>query len=174
MTIDTFRLATINDVEALVALVNNAYHPPINPHSWTDETRFVSGTRTDSQAVSQLLRKDQSIILLGIAHHTLVACVHLEHSANQVQLGMLAVTPPLQNVGLGKQMLEQAEAYAVRYFKPEKIVLIVIALRTELIAFYLRRGYQNTGATIAYATLCGATCDATIAGLEFAVLEKYL
>ena len=174
MTIDTFRLATVNDVEALVALVNNAYHPPINPHSWTDETRFVSGTRTDSQAVSQLLAKDHSVILLGIVDHTLVACVHLEHSANQVQLGMLAVTPTLQNVGLGKQMLEQAEAYAVRYFKPEKIVLIVIALRTELIAFYLRRGYQNTGATIAYATLCGATCDATIAGLEFAVLEKYL
>ncbi|MGZ8191483.1 MAG: GNAT family N-acetyltransferase [Methylococcaceae bacterium] len=172
MKITSFRTANLNDVDVLAELVNMAYHPEPGIGSWTDETRFVSGTRTNEQSLINLLAKDDSVVLLGLHEDVILACVHLEKSANQAHIGMLAVNPALQGAGIGKQMLDQAEAYARNHFKVEKFVLIVISLRDELIAFYLRRGYHKTDTTIDYTQLCGETCDAKIDGLKFAVLEK--
>jgi hypothetical protein len=58
------------------------------------------------------------------------------------------------------------------FFNVARLVLIVISLREELIAFYQRRGYCKTDRMIGYAQLCGDTCDEKIHGLKFAVLEK--
>ena len=58
------------------------------------------------------------------------------------------------------------------FFKVARLVLIVISLREELIAFYQKRGYYKTDRTIDYAQLCRETCDEKIHGLKFAVLEK--
>lgn len=172
MKITAFRPADLNDVDALVQLVNSAYHPAADTGGWTDEARFVLGTRTSAPALAQLLAKDNSAVLLGLYGETIAACVHVEKSADHAHIGMLAVNPAWQCLGLGKQMLAEAEAYARRHFKVKKWVLIVISLRDELIAFYLRRGYYKTGVTLDYAVLCGDTCDAKIDGLKFAVLEK--
>jgi len=174
MNITSFRTANLNDVAALVQLVNSAYHPEPGIGSWTDESRFVLGTRTSEQALGKLLEEDDSVVLLGLHEDAIVACVHVEKSNNHAHIGMLAVKPVLQCAGLGKQMLAQAEAYAGSYFNVEKCVLIVIELRDELIAFYLRRGYHKTGRLIDYAELCGDTCDAKIDGLQFTVLEKLI
>lgn len=172
MNITAFRTANLDDVDALVQLVNNAYHPEPGIGAWTDESRFVNGTRTNQQALKKLLAKDGSVVLLGMREDTILACVHVEKSASHAHIGMLAVNPAWQGAGIGKQMLAQAEAYARHHFDIEKFVLLVISLRRELLAFYLRRGYLETGTTIDYALLCGPTCDAKIAGLRFVVLEK--
>ena len=172
MKITSFRTANLNDVDVLVQLVNKAYHPESDIGGWTNESRFVAGTRTDEPALKNLLVKDDSVVLLGLHEDIILACVHLKKSENQAHIGMLAVNPALQGAGIGKQMLAQAEAYAISHFKVEKFVLLVISLRDELIAFYLRRGYHKTDINIDYALLCGETCDAKIDGLKFAVLEK--
>ncbi len=172
MNITTFRTANLNDVAALVQLVNTAYNPEPDAAIWTDESGFFHGTRTSEQALKKLLAEDDSIILLGLHEDVIIACVHLEKSKNQAHIGMLAVNPACQCKGIGKQMLAQAELYASHHFNVEKFVLIVISLRDELIDFYLRRGYHKTNRTIAYAQLCGENCDAKIDGLRFAVLEK--
>ena len=172
MDITSFRTANLNDVAALVQLVNTAYSPEPGLGSWTDESGFFHGTRTSEQALKKLLVENDSVVLLGLHEDVIVACVHLEKSKNHAHIGMLAVNPACQCAGIGKQMLAQAEAYAIRYFNVKKFVLIVISLRDELIAFYLRRGYQKTNHTIDYAQLCGEACDAKIDGLKFAVLEK--
>lgn len=172
MKITSFRTANLNDVAALVQLVNTAYHPEPGSGSWTDESGFFLGTRTSEQSLKNLLVADDSVVLLGLHEDAIVACIHLEKSKNHAHIGMLAVNPVCQCAGIGKQMLAQAETYASRHFNVEKFVLIVISLREELIAFYLRRGYKKTNRTIDYAQLCGETCDAKIDGLKFAVLEK--
>lgn len=174
MNITSLRIANLNDVKPLVQLVNSAYHPEPGIGSWTDESRFVLGKRTSEQALEKVLLEDNSVVLLGLHEDLIVACVHVEKSANHAHIGMLAVNPALQCAGLGKQMLAQAEAYAGSRFKVDKCVLIVIALRDELIDFYLRRGYHKTGRMIDYAELCGDTCDAKIDGLQFTVLEKLI
>jgi len=172
MQITAFRTATLNDVAPLTQLVNSAYHPGPDMTTWTNESRFVLGTRTSEQSLEKLLVKDDSVVLLGLHDDLIVASVHVEKSENHAHIGMLAVNPVWQCNGLGKQMLTQAEAYAGRYFNVEKCVLVVIELRDELIAFYQRRGYRKTGRTIDYAALCGDTCDGKIDGMQLIVLEK--
>jgi ribosomal protein S18 acetylase RimI-like enzyme len=56
---------------------------------------------------------------------------------------MLTVSPELQNSGLGKNYLQQAEVHAG--IGPTKIVMTVISLQEELIAWYKRHGYIDNG-----------------------------
>ncbi|MFA5923198.1 MAG: hypothetical protein WC856_18230 [Methylococcaceae bacterium] len=45
MSITSFRTADLNDVSALVQLVNMVNHPASGIGSWTDESRFGLGAR---------------------------------------------------------------------------------------------------------------------------------
>ena len=99
MNITSFRTANLNDVAALVQLVNTAYNPEPGIGSWTDESGFFLGTRTSEQALKNLLVADDSVVLLGLHEDLIVACVHLEKSKNQAQIGMLAVNPACQCAG---------------------------------------------------------------------------
>jgi ribosomal protein S18 acetylase RimI-like enzyme len=56
---------------------------------------------------------------------------------------MLTVSPELQNSGVGK-LLQHAEIHAKDLGLP-KIVMTVISVRDELIAWYKRNGYEDTG-----------------------------
>jgi ribosomal protein S18 acetylase RimI-like enzyme len=61
----------------------------------------------------------------------------------ELYLGMLTVSPELQNSGLGKKLLQQAEVHAQALGLP-KIVMTVIS-PGELIAWYKRHGYIDNG-----------------------------
>jgi len=174
MKLTAFRTATPADIDLLLNLVNTAYHPAPNSRSWTDEARYVGGTRTEAASLADLLSQTASVVLLGLHEETVLACVHLEQADDGVHIGMLAVNTAWQGLGIGKQMLAQAESYAREQFNATRLVMIVIELRHELIAFYERRGYLKTGETIDYATLCGPSCTAKIAQLQFVVLAKAL
>jgi GNAT superfamily N-acetyltransferase len=58
---------------------------------------------------------------------------------------MLTTRPIMQGAGLGRQMLEQAERWAMEHWSSRTMHLTVIVQRTELIAWYQRRGYWLTG-----------------------------
>lgn len=172
MILTAFRTATGNDIGPLVKLVNSAYQPAAGAGGWTDETPYVAGSRTNAESLANLLNKPDSVLLLGLRDGQILASVHLEKTADHVHIGMLAVNPAWQDKGIGKQLLAYAEQYAMAHFQARKLAMIVIALRTDVIAFYQRHGYRLTGETIPYALLCGGTRDAKIDGLAFAVLEK--
>ena len=60
-------------------------------------------------------------------------------------LGLLCVDPSLQADGLGRRLIAAAEAEARASFSATTIEMTVISSRTELIAYYERRGYALTG-----------------------------
>ena len=60
---------------------------------------------------------------------------------------MLAVKPARQTRGLGKALLAEAERRARGELGAARVRMTVIEQRTELIAWYERRGYRRTGAT---------------------------
>ena len=105
MSITSFRSADLNDVAALVQLVNTVYHPASGIGSWTDESRFGLGARISEQSIKNLLVEDDSIVPLGLHEDAIIACVHLKKSANRALIGMLAFNPACQCTGIGKQML---------------------------------------------------------------------
>ncbi len=137
------RKAELTDAEEVTKLVNRAYRPGAGSEGWTHESALVSGDRIDQGKVATAIQS--GTVLVGNNERGLVGCVQVEVNDRVAHIGMLAVDPSLQTSGIGKLLLARAEELAVQKFNAEVGVLVVIAARTELVEFYLRRGYTRTG-----------------------------
>jgi GNAT superfamily N-acetyltransferase len=144
------RKAALPDTGAIVSLVNSAYRPSASQRGWTHEADILAGSRIDPAQVTELFLRPDSVILVGHHETRLVACVHVQKTELSSYIGMLAVHPELQGLGVGSQILTHAEQYATSHFHSITAVMTVIACRAELISFYLSRGYQLTGETESY------------------------
>ena len=139
------RNASLADVEAIVALVQSAYRGESSRVGWTTEADLLDGTRTDAEEVAELISKPNNYILLCERDNSLLASVHLENKGNHAYLGMFAVNPRAQAQGVGKYLLAMAEEIVFKQWQCKLLEMTVITLRTDLIAWYERRGYQRTG-----------------------------
>jgi GNAT superfamily N-acetyltransferase len=127
------RDARLADVEALRQLINAAF---------VVERVVFDGDRVDAAEVLAYMQK--GTFLAGEEGSTLVACVYVELRADHGYLGLLSVDPPRQGFGLGRQLLAAAEGFA-RKAGARVMDLRVISARAELLPFYQRAGYQETG-----------------------------
>jgi GNAT superfamily N-acetyltransferase len=169
-----FRAANAPDVEAVVALAESAYRGENSRAGWTTEADLLDGQRTDAESVRALLERAGSHVLLGFEAGSLIACVHLQQAGSVLELGMFSVSPKLQNRGLGKLVLAEAERYAAEVLATRVIRMNVISLRSELIAFYARRGYTPTGAQAPFPYADPRCGQPKRQDLVFVVLEKTL
>lgn len=140
-----FRIATLQDIPNIIQLVQSAYRGDSSRSGWTTEADFLDGTRTDSQEVSGIIKTPDNIILLCMINTRLLASVHLQKQDNAAYLGMFAVHPSMQNTGIGKTLLAEAENTVRQHWQSQRMQMTVITLRMELIAWYERRGYRRTG-----------------------------
>jgi GNAT superfamily N-acetyltransferase len=140
-----FRAADQVDVAAVVALVESAYRGESGRRGWTTESDLLDGRRTDAELVAELLIKPDSMVLLAAIDGVLRACCHIERQEDSAYFGMFAVDPAWQGSGLGRQVLAEAERIARETWGCRAIHMTVIELRSELIAWYERRGYRRTG-----------------------------
>lgn len=171
MSMDIFRTANKPDAEAIAQLVNKSYRPETGAAGWTHESDLVFGNRTSVGQVEEVILKSDSVILVGIKGSEIAACVHIEKDGSYSHIGMLAVNPKLQGAGAGKQMLAHAEKYATESFGSEKFIINVVSSRSELIAFYLRRGYRKAGTVQDYPLLAGVGTP-KFSNLKIEVFEK--
>jgi ribosomal protein S18 acetylase RimI-like enzyme len=142
----TFRRAGGADVPAIVALVESAYRGEASRTGWTTEADLLDGQRTDADAVADILRTPGSTVLLAQAAGELVACCQLEQRPPAVAyFGMFSVQPTGQGQGVGRQMLAEAERIARSEWRATTMIMVVLAQRGDLIAWYERRGYRRTG-----------------------------
>lgn len=141
----SFRKATREDAAQIAALVNSAYRGESSKQGWTTEADILGGQRTDETEIAQLIAAPDSIMLLCFQADALIGSVHLERTETGAYLGMFTVKPTLQSRGIGKRFLDAAERSVQTEWGATQIVMAVITLRTELIAFYERRGYRRTG-----------------------------
>lgn len=139
------RPATLADVPALVALVQSAYRGDSSRTGWTTEADLLEGQRTDAEAVSEVIRAGDSVVLVATEGADMVGCCHLEKRGTRTYFGMFAVTPHAQGSGLGRSVLVAAEEFASRTWGSTHLEMTVIRQRTDLIAYYVRRGYTDTG-----------------------------
>ena len=150
MRIDAVRAATLQDAARIVKLVNEAYRPAPESGGWTHESALVSGPRASDAMIESAITADDSTVLVGLGNQVILACVQIEEHGDASHIGLLAVSPMLQGSGVGKKMLQHAEDFAIENYGANKLVLAVVASRSELAAFYVRRGYQKTGAVADY------------------------
>lgn len=140
-----FRKAVETDIDAIVALVQSAYRGDLSRQGWTTEADLLDGQRTDAAVVAQVLAAPDNVVLLASMDDQLLACCHVEWHGETAYFGMFAVHPPRQGSGLGRLVLAEAERYAQQAWQCRAMHMKVIDVRSELIAWYERRGYRRTG-----------------------------
>lgn len=164
--------ATPEDAPALSLLVNSAYRGDSSRQGWTTEADILEGTRTDTEVLEHLIQRPDTIVLKYVEADEILGCVELQTAKDAMYLGMLTVAPKLQGRGIGKELMIAAEDEA-RKQKCKKIYMTVISVRAELIAWYVRHGYTDTGERKPF-RFNDPRFGQPKQELEFAVLEKEL
>lgn len=137
--------ATLADVPELNALINSAYRGEESKKGWTTETDLIGGIRIDEPMLIDYLNNN-AITLLKYVNEDgiIIGSVYLEVKIDKLYLGMFSVSPTLQNGGVGRALIEEAEVIA-KQLGLHTISMTVIRSRKELISWYERRGYTFTG-----------------------------
>lgn len=145
------KIAQLTDAREMVKLINSAYRGDQSKKGWTTEADIIGGEyRILLPDLEALIQKPGVVFLLSVNEEQQTeGSVFLEKRGDQLYLGMLSVHPDLQTRGTGKQLMLAAEDQA-RQMGCRSIIMRVIHLRKELIDWYLRRGYYDTGMTASY------------------------
>lgn len=164
--------ATIADIPALNLLINSAYRGETSKQGWTTEANLLEGKRTNEDELKEIFQDPKNTILKYTENDRVIGSVLLVEKEHQLYLGMLTVSPELQNGGIGKKMLVEAENHA-KTLGLSSIIMTVISVREELIAWYKRHGYVDTGEREAFPE---SEIHVTISEnpLEFVYLEKVI
>ncbi len=164
------RLGQERDIERVEAVVNWAYRGQLpeagacelsghddgakGQGQWTTEAHLLSGPRVTRDELQRLLGLDPKakaalfVVEERVATDkddddlwAVVGCVLVEKEDDGGHLGMFSVHPHRQGCGLGRLLLDAGEAHITDVFGCHTVLLHVLGQRTDLLAFYQRRGY---------------------------------
>lgn len=174
MIAPTFRPAVPDDVPALHRLIESAYRGDSAKVGWTHEAELLGGQRTDEGELLGILADPARALLLAEVEGVLIGCVQVaDQDGGLAYLGLLTVDPARQAGGLGRRLIGAAEAEAVARFGASRMEMTVIRQRSELIAWYERRGYRLTGETRPF-PFDETTFGLSDRDLTFVVMERAL
>lgn len=163
----TITAATLAETAALKNLLEAAYRGDLARTGWNHEADILDDERIAPGELEALLADPAVTILTARDGADLIGCVAVTLKGTALAyLGMLCVAPDLQSAGLGRRLLDAAEACA-RAQGVAAMEMTVIDSRDSLIAWYERRGYLRTGETRPFPVLRDPP-------ITFVVLEKPL
>ena len=146
----SFRYATPSDIDAVVDLVQSAYRGERSRAGWTTEADLIDGPRTDAGLIAGIVERDDAVILLAIDtdEGRPVGCAEISPfngSGGGAYFGMFAVEPTRQGNGIGGAVLDEIERIARDDWGLDRLVLVVLSLRVDMLDLYMRRGFVPTG-----------------------------
>lgn len=164
-------IAGAADIVAITSLLNSAYRGESSKKGWTTEAHLIAGNvRTDESHLQQVMQLPESIVVkFSNEQQQITGCINLQKHGNKIYLGLLSVSPQLQGFGIGKQLLKAADEYA-QHLQCTAIYMTVITARKELISWYQRYGYKDTGERKAFTE--DGLSGKHLQPLAFMVLEK--
>lgn len=166
-------IAKADDLPSLEELINSAYRGEQSTKGWTSEAHLILGdVRVNRLMLQEEFNKPGSVFLCYSGpNEQITGCVNLQKENSRLYLGMFSVSPLEQGKGIGKSVLKAAEEYAVMA-ECRSIYMTVISIREELILWYIRHGYRDTGKRKPFPEDPRTGKHTRV--LEFAVLEKML
>ena len=171
----SFRPAVEADVTLIQPLVHHAYRGDRARVGWTHEADLLDAARIDQEALTESVEDPAQAIILAETEGVLVGCVHVSDRGDGLAyLGMLTVDATRQDQGLGRRLIAEAEQLASRQFGADRMEMTVIVQRTELIDWYIRRGYLPTGETRPFPATDPRFGVPRRSDLSFVVLERRL
>ena len=191
------RQAEASDVDALERLLNRCYR---QAEGWTNEADLVGGIRTTKDELLAVINDPKHYVFIypktttserdGKETGELLGCIAVDikddvatnqHAGNQkAYIGMFAVLPELQGLGVGHQILQAAETFAQRHLQantqtpaqnPARLTMSILSHRPELLAYYQRRGYRLNGNSMPF-PVDGNNGEPKRQDLELLELEK--
>lgn len=170
-----FREATSADVPLIQPLVHNAYRGDRARLGWTHEADLLEAQRIDENQLAESIGDPAQVIVLAEQAGVLIGCVLVaDKGSSLAYLGMLTVDATVQARGLGRQLIDQAEELARERFGATRMEMTVIVQRTELIEWYERRGYHQTGDRRPFPASDPRFGVPLRTDLEFVVMERSL
>jgi GNAT superfamily N-acetyltransferase len=127
------RFAEHRDVDSLVRLINAAF---------VVEQVAIEGDRVNFKKVRDYMQTGKFLLLEESP--AILGCVFVEKRGGRGFLGLLSVEPHLQGKGFGRQLTHAAEKL-LRDMGCSAVDLRVISARSELLSFYGKLGYAETG-----------------------------
>ncbi|MCP5245611.1 MAG: GNAT family N-acetyltransferase [Burkholderiales bacterium] len=166
----TLTIAKPDHCPDICNLVNLTYRGEMG---WTRETHIIGGDRTSLDEVTAAMAKPGAQFYVVYQEQLLAACIYLSKEHCHAYIGFFSVHPDFQGRGVGKHILQQAEAIVMQQYATTKVRMFVVSQRPELIAFYQRRGYQPTGSQEPYPLRLKIGVP-KVDGLTIEFLEKQL
>lgn len=163
---------TLQDIPSLTTLINSAYRGETSKKGWTTEAHLLEGKRTTEEELTAIIADPKNTFLKYTENDQIIGSVLLVEKEQQLYLGMLTVSPELQNSGIGKKLLAEGEKHA-KTLGLSSIIMTVVSVRSELIAWYKRHGYVETGEREAFPA-SDIHINISNEPLEFIYLEKLL
>lgn len=176
------RQATLEDVDSLLSLLNQCYREDVG---WTNEAHLIGGIRTTAQEVEAVINAPRHYLFVFPEVEAdketgkILGCIAVDIKAEQntAYIGMFAVHPSLQGLGVGNEILQAVETFAGRHLKSDdtahktRLTMSILSQRPELLAYYQRRGYQLNGERLPFPE-DGNNGEPKLGGLELLGLEK--
>ena len=163
------RLASKADIQQLTILINTAYR---TLDGWTTEAGMIQGDRIQEKQLYDLLNLENFQLFVLEIDNKLLGCIGVSLGQQVAEIGSFAVAPAEQNSGYGKQLLDFAESHIFEIFKKNVIQMSLLNVRTELLAYYQRHGYQLTEKIEAYPL--GQKLGEPLIPLHLLILEKII
>ena len=122
----------------------------VRPYQPTDEEQVVAlwhdcqlvvPWNDPKEEIERKMQVQPELFLVGVVGERVAATVMAGYDGHRGWLYALAVAPDRQRQGLGRRMVEEAEA-RLRALGCRKVNLQVRASNTEVVAFYERLGFS--------------------------------
>ena len=108
------------------------------------ERPYIEGERINAEEVREMLPR--GTFLLAEQEGALVACTFVNPQGETAHLGLISVDPARQGAGLGSRLMAAVELHC-RSAGFREMELRFINHRSELLRFYQRQGFAETGVT---------------------------